>query len=250
LYSYLLIGSSSTQKEAVCQRYTMVDIKFINNNSAANYVVNKSVDQFLLRRFLDIYPYINLNNSMLSDKLKEETKTNHQILERALVGQLKAIRSKEEYARLLKLFYGYFGGLETQINQHINAQLLPDNEERRKTQALANDLQFLGSDVPAKADGNALPTIHTPLQALGALYVIEGSTLGGKIISKMMQQQLALTGGGLSFFAGYRDRSMEMWDTFKEALNSQAENPEQEAVVIAAANETFLKFGEWFEKRD
>src|SRR6478735_2804748 len=97
---------------------------------------------------------------MLSDKLKEETKTNHQILEKALVGQLKAIRSQQEYANLLRLFYGYFGGLEVKITEAIDKDLLPDNAERRKTEAIADDITFLGGDVPAKAEGDDLPRIN------------------------------------------------------------------------------------------
>ncbi len=184
---------------------------------------------------------------MLSDKLKEETKQNHQVLEKALVGRLKAIRSPQEYANLLKLFYGYFGGLEVLINKAIDSTMLTDSVQRRKTQAIADDILTLSEDVPIKATGDDLPRINDHLEALGALYVIEGSTLGGKIISKMMAQQLGLD-KGMSFFAGYGDKTERMWDTFKQALNSQAQNPEQEAVVIAAANETFLKFGDWFEK--
>lgn len=185
---------------------------------------------------------------MLSEKLKEETKQNHQILEKALVGNLKAIRDKEAYVELLKLFYGYFGGLEESIAQNIDPNLLPDNAERRKIEFIANDIEALGGEAPAKADGNDLPRIQSHLEALGALYVIEGSTLGGKIISKMMQQQLGLSGAGLSFFSGYGDSTEQMWNTFKDVLNAQAENPEQEAAVIAAANQTFLKFGDWFAK--
>lgn len=185
---------------------------------------------------------------MLSDKLKEETKRNHQILEKALIGNLKAIRSQQEYANLLKLFYGYFGGLETRINEVIDTNLLIDSTERRKTQAIADDILALGNNVPAKASGNDLPTINNHLEALGALYVIEGSTLGGKIIYKMMQQQLGLD-KGMSFFSGYGNKTEQMWDTFKQALNNHAEDPEKEAVVIAAANQTFLKFGEWFKKK-
>jgi heme oxygenase len=187
---------------------------------------------------------------MLSEKLKENTKQNHQQLEKVLVGKLKAIRSAGEYASLLKLFYGYFGGLEVEINKVLDAGLLPDNAERRKTQCLANDLRYLASEVPAKATGDDLPALHSHLQALGALYVIEGSTLGGKIISKMMQQQMGLDGQALSFFTSYGERTKEMWNTFKQVLDQQAKNAEQEAVVIAAANETFLKFGEWFEKSE
>jgi heme oxygenase len=185
---------------------------------------------------------------MLSDKLKESTKQNHQQLEKALVGKLKTIRSANDYTGLLKLFYGYFGGLEQKINKIIDTEFLPDHMERRKTKAIADDLLSLGSEIPEQATGNSLPVIANHLQALGALYVIEGSTLGGKIISKMMQQQLNLGGKGLSFFAGYGDRTERMWDSFKSTLNKQAETPARQAEVIAAANETFLKFGEWFAR--
>ena len=185
---------------------------------------------------------------MLSDKLKEATKQNHQQLEKTLVGKLKAIRSANEYAALLKLFYGYFGGLEQKINRVIDAEFLPDHTERRKTKAIADDLLSLQSDIPEKAAGDALPVIENQLQALGALYVVEGSTLGGKIISKMMQQQLNLGDKGISFFAGYGNRTEQMWDVFKLTLNKHAETPARQAEVIAAANETFLKFGEWFSR--
>lgn len=185
---------------------------------------------------------------MLSTKLKEETKNNHQILEKALVSHLKAALTVQQYVNLLKLFYGYFGGLESLINNAIDTHSLPDSAERRKTKAIADDITGLGGTVPIKATGNALPRITNHLEALGALYVIEGSTLGGKIISKMMQKQLGLTDKGLSFFSSYGDSTEAMWNSFKEALDSQAKNPEQEAVVIAAANQTFLKFGEWFAK--
>jgi heme oxygenase len=185
---------------------------------------------------------------MLSEELKESTKKNHQLLEKALVSKIKAIRSEKEYAELLTLFYSYFGGLESCINEVIDGNLLPDNEQRRKTQALANDLEHLGFKSPERATGDDLPQLNTHLQALGALYVIEGSTLGGKIISKMMQQQLGLDAQSLSFFTGYGDKTEHMWDAFKMALNKDNLQPGQQAEVIAAANETFLKFGQWFEK--
>jgi heme oxygenase len=184
---------------------------------------------------------------MLSEKLKEETKTNHQILEKELIGRLKAVGSVQEYTSLLGLFYGYFGGLETSINSVIDINQLPDSNQRRKTQAIADDINALDGTVPEKATGDALPHISSHLEAIGALYVIEGSTLGGTIISKMMQKQLGLADNGLSFFLGYGEQTEAMWDKFKDTLDQQAQNPEQEAVIIAAANQTFLKFGEWFK---
>ncbi|NNU33797.1 biliverdin-producing heme oxygenase [Mucilaginibacter sp. S1162] len=90
---------------------------------------------------------------------------------------------------------------------------------------------------------NELPQITNYLQGFGALYVIEGSTLGGQIISKMVQQHLPVQDGkGLSFFNGYGDKMHQMWGAFKDILNKAAATPEDEQIIIAAANDTFAKF--------
>lgn len=180
---------------------------------------------------------------MLSEKLKAETLTNHQQLEKMLVGRMKSVRSAQDYIDLLQLFYSYFGGLETRINQFISEEQLPDYADRRKSAALAKDITDLGGTPVTLADGDSLPQIENVLQAFGALYVIEGSTLGGKIISKMMAQQLGITNGvGLSFFNGYGDNSMPMWDKFKQKLDLLAQNDNDENIVVEAANQTFTKF--------
>jgi len=192
--------------------------------------------------------YFSLILFMLSEKLKENTKSNHQLLEKKVVGQLKAMRSKQDYAKLLTLFYSFFGGLELAINQCIDTSNLPDYAQRRKTSALADDLEQLGAALPKFACGDEIPQINNHLQALGALYVIEGSTLGGKIISKMVSQQLNLTdASGLSFFNGYGDQSEYMWGIFKQSID-QPLSPADEEQVIQSANETFLQFGLWFDR--
>jgi len=187
---------------------------------------------------------------MLADQLKKATLANHQQLEKMLVGQMRAVRSKEDYINLLQLFYSYFGGLEEQIDLYISTRELPDYKQRRKSAALANDIKSLGGTPVSLANLEDLPPIQNTRQAYGALYVIEGSTLGGKIISKMMAQQLGITdGSGLSFFSGYADDTETMWDKFKQALNQQADNSEQASQVIDTANETFARFKQWAESQ-
>lgn len=185
---------------------------------------------------------------MFTDKLKEETLTQHQQVEKTLVGKMKAIRSAGDYIDLLKIFYGYFGGLEQKIKSYINQSQLEDYNKRRKTDAMGDDIEALGGTLPATASDNDLPAINNSLQAFGALYVIEGSTLGGSIISKMMQQHLKFDGQkGLSFFNGYGDLTHQMWDNFKSSLNIAIKSPEDEAVVLQAANDTFSRFKHWIE---
>jgi heme oxygenase len=186
---------------------------------------------------------------MLAEQLKKDTLQSHQQLEKMLVGRMKAIRSQEDYVKLLQLFYTYFGGLETLIDQYIDTNELSDYTERRKAKALANDIETLGGHPMSKASGENLPQIKNKLQAYAALYVIEGSTLGGKIISKMIAQQLGISNGeGLSFFNGYGDDTETKWGSFKDALNKLPKSSEEDKLVIDSANETFEKFKQWAEK--
>lgn len=180
---------------------------------------------------------------MFSERLKEETKENHQSLERILIPQIKSIRNLEDYARLLGMFYSYFGGLEKKIDAAVDKELLPDYDKRRKTSAIADDLLAIGASLPDLAADNDLPEITDHQQALGALYVIEGSALGGKIISKMIAQALGdSVQKALSFYDGYGEDTAEMWGTFKGILNEQLISNEEQTKVIRTADETFLKF--------
>jgi len=186
---------------------------------------------------------------MFTNKIKEATLQNHQQTEKVLVGKMKSMRSKQDYINLLNLFYGYFGGLELHIERYINVSNLADYLQRRKTSAIADDIKALGAAVPALATDDELPVIDNYLKAFGAMYVIEGSTLGGKIISKMIQQHLHIEDGkGLSFFNSYGEQTEQMWASFKEILNDVAITAGDEAVITGAANETFLKFKAWLDK--
>lgn len=185
---------------------------------------------------------------MLTEKIRIATQDYHQQTEKILVGKMKAMRSLHDYSEILRLFYGYFGGLEKLINEHVNNANLSDYDERRKTAALANDLEALGKPLSRNASGNELPVIENELHAFGAMYVIEGSTLGGQIISKMVQQHLGINDGkGLSFFNGYGEDTGRKWANFQQALNAVAADPEKEDEIIAAANETFAKFKTFLE---
>ena len=183
---------------------------------------------------------------MLSEILKTQTSVNHLLLEKKLISFMKTIRTEAEYARFLALFYGYFGALELSINKCLNASIIPDYENRRKTEALKIDLKILNQEDLKLAASELLPVIENHLQSLGALYVIEGSTLGGKIISKMIKQQLKTEVMAFTFFTGYGDQSANMWNSFKHILNSITQ-PDQIGIIVESANVTFQKFSFWFD---
>lgn len=180
---------------------------------------------------------------MLSNSIKEATKEAHLELEKKVVQKLKAIRSDADYADFLKHFYAYFNHVEQAIAPFITEELLPDYKERRNSAYLKNDIEELGADVTA-LPATTVPEITNILQALGALYVMEGSIMGGSIIVKMLEK--AGVTKGVSFFSGYGAATGQMWGTFVGVMNGQAANESDEAVAIQTANDTFSHFSSVF----
>lgn len=184
---------------------------------------------------------------MLSTNIKEATKTAHQQLEVKVIKKLKAIRSEAEYADFLKHFYAYFSHLERQILPYLNVEILPDYRDRRNSGYLKSDIEALGftiEDLPS----TTFPEISNVLEALAALYVMEGSIMGGSIIVQMLAK-----GGitkGISFFSGYGSETGQMWGKFIAVLNNAAKTTADEDLAIKTANATFIHFSEVFATVD
>lgn len=181
---------------------------------------------------------------MLSTKIKEATKVSHQQLEKQVVLRLKAIRSNEDYAEVLKHFYAYFNAVEKAIAPYITADVLPDYAERRNSAYLKADIEELGATIAELPEAKA-PEITNVQRALGALYVMEGSIMGGGIIVQMLAKHGVEK--GVSFFSGYGPQTGEMWAKFVGVMNAHAQTEAEEIDAIQAANETFGNFAEVFE---
>ena len=82
------------------------------------------------------------------------------------------------------------------------------------------------------------PVIDTPSKAIGYAYVKQGSTLGGRVISKNLHAQLGLIEGiSNCFFAGYGDTTGEKWKKFIQALSATGWNNGE---VCTQARATFM----------
>ncbi|NGM66758.1 biliverdin-producing heme oxygenase [Sphingobacterium sp. SGR-19] len=180
---------------------------------------------------------------MLNQNIKENTKEAHQTLEGVVVRQLKAVRSDADYAEVLKNFYAYFNAVEKAIAPFITSDVLPDYAERRNSSYIKADIEELGGNI------NDLPTTTAPavsntLEALSALYVLEGSIMGGPYIVQMLNKYGVMK--GTSFFSGYGENTGKMWSTFVDVLNKHGEGPDSQKRAIEVANETFARFGDVF----
>lgn len=157
--------------------------------------------------------------------------------------------SRETYCQLLRRFWGYYAPLEDSLRTEIEIYW-PDDEyicsERAKAPQLAKDLHALGEFSELLERCSNLPELKTPAQILGCLYVIEGATLGGQIISKHLLANLGIgPETGAAFFNGYGLSNGNQWQSFRLFLTSNAEPMYQDNEIVVSANATFQTLSQW-----
>ncbi len=181
--------------------------------------------------------------SSLLEQLKSKTAISHKRLETA-VDILNPALTREAYRALLSDFYAFYAPLEQQVFEASAwAELKFDLAARRKLPLLERDLKALGVALPAWCTSLKLTGFA---QLLGGLYVTEGATLGGQVMTRHLKTSLGLTpDSGAAFFASYGERVGPMWLEFRSFLSAQATNQKTEAEIVAGALETFTQFEAW-----
>jgi heme oxygenase len=112
------------------------------------------------------------------------------------------------------------------------ATLLPDWPERKRTPVLAADLAGIDAAVP---DPRPFATPADPAAAWGAAYVVEGSRLGGKLLSQRVGEGLPRSYLGTPQAPG-------AWRTFLESLDKHLRTPQDIATATASARTVFALF--------
>ncbi len=177
------------------------------------------------------------------DNLRSETAEAHKSLEQlpASAAILKPGVTRAEYRHYLELMYPQVYDLEQNIFPLI-AGVVPDLEERRKEPMIKADLHALGNvgtdvgQLPFTGAGKPFSTAF----AMGIMYVMEGSTLGGRVILKQVQPALGLDENvDARYFAGYKNETGSYWKKFVDVLTSYAVEHNAEQEVIEGANFAF-----------
>lgn len=179
---------------------------------------------------------------MLADDLKMTTAQVHEQLEKKM-DMMSQLENIDTYKNLVKKFYQYYSPMEEKLQTF--ASELP-MEGRMKLHLLKNDLLNLGfseEEIQGLPKASTLPAIVSASQALGALYVLEGSTMGGQVISKHLRSKLGiLPDNGGSFFWAYGEKTMPMWLSFKSFLNTFTGDSSK---TLESAKATFLSIEKW-----
>ena len=160
------------------------------------------------------------------------------------------------YVRTLAVLYPLLSSWETWSSQEAPESLQPLLAARRRSHLLLEDLRFFGAQAQpgtvapvaweAVVGGpEGLRRADPGFQAafLGALYVLEGSTLGGRFIARHVESVLGLApGAGDSYFQGHGEATGSLW---REVTAEIAAVPEElSPVVTEAARRSFRAFGD------
>ena len=188
---------------------------------------------------------------MIHSILKRSTAELHNSLERRLSFLLSSELSLAQYVTLQKQFYGFYQPIETRLAEVRNSDVLEfDLDQRLKVPLLINDLTHLGVAASEREQiplCDSLPAIETAAEALGCLYVLEGSTLGGTIITGHLKKALYLDEHwNCSFFNSYGDDVGRMWSAFVGVLRRHCQNYGDTDVMVRTACHTFASLDQWF----
>jgi heme oxygenase len=188
---------------------------------------------------------------MISETLKVETAACHDAIENAKRFTRLGSEdfSRDEYVEMLSRFYGFYKPLEESFRRHPALMEALQYQQRFKLPLLTQDLTDLGVSpqaleaLPLCTD---LPPTESMAQALGCIYVMEGSTHGAQFIAKRLQAQLQLDEKGLRYYRGYGSQTMSQWKAFKDYLDTTI-TPAEEPVVVAAATRAFECLQRWMD---
>ncbi|MBS9523382.1 biliverdin-producing heme oxygenase [Litoribacter ruber] len=188
---------------------------------------------------------------MVTETLKESTKKHHSLTEKALNSKqiFQESFDLEAYIHILKNLYLAHELIEKKLMEQENpefADLMQRHYLMRKG-LLEKDLQNLSADIPSNS--NVVFDLENTNQALGALYVLKGSTLGGKFIYKHLHkvsQNWEKT--SLEFYGFEHEEVMENWKLFTQELNALPISPDKEKQMVIGAEKAFTTFIEVSEE--
>lgn len=183
---------------------------------------------------------------MIANLLRTETADKHKELESLMFVNeiMNNSLSIVDYKKLLMVNYIIHQKLESKLADmldEVTAEKL-QMSTRFKLSALTQDLKYW------EIDYLTLPDLDFELfvpeknnaEVLGALYVLEGATLGGNVIRKHILANVAFTthNEGLNYYGVYGEELGSKWKSFINVLNDSVAEADYER-CINSANQTF-----------
>ena len=153
-----------------------------------------------------------------------------------------SLGSEDRYRELLLRFASALLPVDVAIQTHPEARLVPDVADRAVRGPLVSDLRSLG--VPqATIDRLSEPSfVIEPSAAhlLGAMYTVEGSSLGGRVISRMVRE--AIPQAPVAYFDRYGESIGDRWALLRRIINANLKTNCDCDGAVTAAGSVFARF--------
>ena len=161
--------------------------------------------------------------------LRSSTATEHERVDAAFGNYLLADRA--HYIAFLKAQAEAFLPVEAAIDDAQPERMLPDWPSRRRAPLLKRDLAALDVTLEPLAE---FPVPTSPEALLGAIYVLEGSRLGGKFLERQIADGLPR-----EFMSAHDSAS---WRELVGIIDERLQSTEQIEAAIASARSVFALF--------
>lgn len=182
--------------------------------------------------------------------LREGTRHRHSAVEETAVNRvlLSTGLTRAEYAWVLKRYLGIWKGLEQGLEK--TPSIFARNPFMPRASNLENDLETLGfgpNDLKNLPRYDEAIIVSNVAEYIGQRYVLEGSQLGGKVISAHLQK-IAFDSKSFSFFNDGQN-TQRQWKVFCGVVNEWAgEHPSLQSTILERANQTFEALVLWFNE--
>lgn len=185
--------------------------------------------------------------------LRDRTMDRHKAAEQhpfqhaLATGKLPSVSYAAYTAQLMLVHRGLYVALTRCASFPELAAVVRDHHEHAPR--CERDVRHFGlvpeDAVPTSGTASFLAAIEQteasePLALLGALYVLEGSTNGGKFIARMVRRAYRLDGVvGTESLDPYGDSQPQRWEEFKQSMRGVGFSQPQVESMVAMACRTF-----------
>jgi heme oxygenase (biliverdin-IX-beta and delta-forming) len=158
--------------------------------------------------------------------------------------------TNQDYILYLNLMHDVVKDAEDNVFPAL-ANVVTDLSERNKSHLLEQDLKTLGitkNNISTKPLSGSPEPFSTAF-ALGIMYVVEGSSLGGRVILKNINTALGHDiENGAAYFGGYGGQTGSYWKNFLGMLTQYETEHDSADEIIAGADYAFNAISEHFSK--
>ncbi|EJL75008.1 biliverdin-producing heme oxygenase [Chryseobacterium populi] len=179
---------------------------------------------------------------MVSEYLKQNTAEFHDAAEKLFNAEkiFNKTFTLEDYKKIISTNYLMLLHSEDKIFNRLSGKFAEklQLDQRKKLALIEKDRESLSIENQTASHPLEINNEH---EALGMMYVIEGSTLGGNVIAKQLSKTEGFDEVTFNFFGCYQENTGLMWKNFKEVLDA-AVTEENYSEVLSGAKKlyTFL----------